>query len=73
MEIQRNNQPLYINEDEVKKFLSWPLIIEACEQALRSVSKTETSENRSSAIQPARQRINLDNDAGCEEKCMFVT
>ncbi len=64
MEIQRDNKPLYISEDEVKKYLTWPLIYEACEQALRSVSKT-TSLNQPSAIQPARQRIGLNNDSGC--------
>lgn len=72
MEIQRDNKPLYISEDEVKKYLSWPSIFEASEQALRSVSKAKTSENQPSAIQPARQRIVMGNDSGCQTKCMFV-
>ncbi|XP_037043791.1 ketimine reductase mu-crystallin [Bradysia coprophila] len=59
---QRDSQPLYISENEVKKLLSWPLIFEACEQAIRSVSRSESSENQPSAIQPARQRINMNND-----------
>lgn len=65
MEIQRNNPPLYITEDEVKKLLSWPLVFEACEQALRSVSKTRANENQPSAKQPARQRVNMNDDSGC--------
>lgn len=68
MDRQQVNRPLYISEDEVKELLSWPLIFEACEQALKAVSKAKTSENQPSAIQPARQRINMDNDSGCEER-----
>lgn len=72
MEIQQDNRPLYISEDEVKKLLSWPLIFEACVQALRSVSKGKTSENQPSAIQPARQRIVRDNESGCDEDKFMV-
>lgn len=64
MEIQQNNQPLFIREDEVKKFLSWPLIYEACEQALRSVCKIKTNETQPTALQPARQIIRMKNNSG---------
>lgn len=64
MEIQRDNQPLFISEDEVKKLLSWPSVFEACEQALQSVCKIQTSETQPTAIQPARQRITMKNDSG---------
>ena len=66
MEIQRDNRPLYISEDDVKKLLSWPLIFEACEQALRSVCKTKINEKQPSAIQPARHRLVMNNDSGCQ-------
>lgn len=66
MEIRRDNQPLYISENEVKKLLSWPSVYEACEEALRSVSGNGTSDNQSSAIQPARQRILMNNDTGMD-------
>lgn len=72
MENQRANQPLYISENEVEKLLSWPLVIEACEQALRSVSKSETSEDQPSAIQPARQRILMNNDSGGSENAVSL-
>lgn len=65
METQRDNKPLYISEEEVNKLLTWPLIYEACEQALRSVSK-KTNLNQPSAVQPARHRIVLDNNSGCQ-------
>lgn len=68
MESHYDNGPIFISENEVKKFLSWPTLFEACEQALRSVCKTKMTESQPDAIQPARQRLILN---GGRQKILF--
>lgn len=41
-------------EDQVKGLLSWPLVYEAVEQALRSITEIRTSESQPTANQPTR-------------------
>lgn len=43
-----------LNESQVKGLLTWPLVYEAVEQALRSIPETRTSESQPTANQPTR-------------------
>lgn len=43
-----------LSEEEVANLLTWPLVYDAVEQALRAVPETRTSEAQPTANQPAR-------------------
>lgn len=55
---------LYLTENDVKKLLNWPLVCEAVEQSLRSISKTQVNESQPIAEQPTRIFTPLPNKAG---------
>lgn len=43
-----------LTEEQVKCLLTWPLVYEAVEQALRSITEIRTSETQPTANQPER-------------------
>lgn len=55
---------LHLSESDVKHILNWPLVYEAIEQSLRSISKTKVSESQPIAEQPTRIFTPMPNGAG---------
>lgn len=53
-----------LSEDQVKDLLSWPLVNDAVEQALRSITEIRTSESQPTARQPTRTFTPAGNGKG---------
>lgn len=43
-----------LSESQVKDLLNWPLVYEAVEQSLRSITETRTDNSQPTAVQPTR-------------------
>lgn len=53
-----------LTENTVKNLLDWPLVYEAVEQSLRSITKTRVNESQPIAEQPTRIFTPMPNKAG---------
>lgn len=58
--------PVFISEIEIKKYLSWPLVFQAVDRALRSVCEAVpvTSVHQPLAVQQARSITRLPDNSG---------
>lgn len=45
---------IHLDESQVEKHLTWPLVYDAVEQALFAIPETKASDTQPSAQQPAR-------------------
>lgn len=59
-----NDAPKFLNEKRVEELLTWPLIFEAVEQALMSVSVAPDNQTLPVSSQPARSFTVLPDNSG---------